>query len=524
MSREKITLSKALCLPMLDIEALVQGRTIAALSSSFRNPSHFLLCPVDVSLNDTQIKSRYRPDFLRSLRTSPKLTNPDNVTIIAWAKSKSCRSYSNQDDLATLSKLTAWSADYLQKSAQIHHKIFLLFLQVHRFPQPLELRMNRPDENTIGRYLSIPGTWSDQNTVPIIEDSVFAIRQKQLVKLSRPAHPALENLQTELVTIRENNLGAMSLDRDLRYFLGWSRATETQLYDSDLSWIQQITPTGCSNKEDDLKQLVRQSWIKLGCKEIISTTEAVGKTQNRLPSRLFDNHLSDADLSFNNPFSITTITIKCRANNHSCVTNEAIQQFAEQLPQQVEEQFTKTDLHDVNHQQLRKSIKILLTKEPLTDQAQQSAKQANINVMRPETLQRLSELKAQYPGAIDLFKLEYYLQMAPHGEDADKKINQFIEATVQQLKIRLAIIEAVKTCMDRTGQTGIETEDICAAYTALTDLSMPKLSIGEVHDILIELSSPVAGYLGRVQSERENEIFYFLRELSVEEANIRLLL
>lgn len=147
-----------------------------------------------------------------------------------------------------------------------------------------------------------------------------------------------------------------------------------------------------------------------------------------------------------------------------------------------------------------------------------------MNVMHPETLQRLTEMKARYPGSIDLLKLKACLQQEPYGEGADEKIGRFIEETFVQLKIRSAVIEAVKLCLENAGQESIGADAVCAAYAALASFGLPNLSMGEVHDVLIELSSPVAGYLGRTQANNGRELFYFLRELYVEDNNLSMVI
>lgn len=42
-----------------------------------------------------------------------------------------------------------------------------------------------------------------------------------------------------------------------------------------------------------------------------------------------------------------------------------------------------------------------------------------------------------------------------------------------------------------------------------------RLSREEFHNILIELSSPLAGYLGREQDADGCDLFYFLRDLAI---------
>ena len=169
----------------------------------------------------------------------------------------------------------------------------------------------------------------------------------------------------------------------------------------------------------------------------------------------------------------------------------------------------------LGRERFSKSVKILFVAGSLTDHAQQVAKGNKMNVMRPKTLQRLTELKARHPGAVDLLKLKTCLQSAPHGEAADDKVNQFVDETFQQLRLRSALIQSVKEYLESTGQEEIGLDTVCGAYSMCSHLNLPTLSVGEVHDLLMELSSPVAGYLGRKKAADGRDVFYFLKDLFV---------
>ncbi len=481
-----IALTTALCLPALDIEALLQGRTIAAISSTFRNPSRFLLCPVDTSLTAARLENRYHTSFLKSLKPAQKAC-PSTMTIRAWARCKTCRIFSEHDNLAALSSLTAWSAEYLYELVQERHKIYVTFLQVYRFDQAIELVVEPPDSSQAGTYIDVPGTWSDQDARSLLSDSTFATRQKQLIQLTPPLHPELHNLQTALVATRENSLGAMALDRDLRYLLGWSRAEETQMCDSDLSWIEQIAQAGNTGNTDEFENLVHKSLLKLGFSNLVHD---LGMQRD-----------DGVDVYCQTPYEVIG---KCKADRQSNVSNLVIKPLV------------MAGSARFQQQQAKPPLKIVFAAGPLTEQAQKSAKGNQMNIIRPDTLQRLTELKARFPGSIDLLSLKRCLQHPPYGEAADEKISQFVEETFRQLKIRAAVIQSVKICLERSGQESVGRDSICAAYASLASFGLSSLSVGEIHDILIELSSPVAGYLGRIQAESDRELFYFLRELRVE--------
>jgi hypothetical protein len=129
------------------------------------------------------------------------------------------------------------------------------------------------------------------------------------------------------------------------------------------------------------------------------------------------------------------------------------------------------------------------------------------------TLQKLVEFKAKYDGAIDLFELKKSFQAG----QIDDKIDGYIQKVEGEIKLRSRIVQAVKKLADM-GTTQPNFERICTQYNAMffTD-NESILHDQEVRDYLIELSSPLAGYLGRVKGNGENgDRFYYLRDLPIE--------
>ncbi len=84
---QQFSIPTALCLPVPDIEALIQGRTIAALPKMFIRPGQrFALYPTDSS-----------------------------VSIKAWAKCELCQILDETKPLDILSKLTIWTPKGLKE-------------------------------------------------------------------------------------------------------------------------------------------------------------------------------------------------------------------------------------------------------------------------------------------------------------------------------------------------------------------------------------------------------------------------
>jgi hypothetical protein len=105
------------------------------------------------------------------------------------------------------------------------------------------------------------------------------------------------------------------------------------------------------------------------------------------------------------------------------------------------------------------------------------------------------------------------LQQAPFGL-ADDKLDSYIDKVNQDINLRSQIVEAVK----QLGEPGSEhlTVEIRVHYNAVfAKEPTSKLDELQVHDLLVELSSPLTGYLGRVKgSDWQRDRFYFLRDLS----------
>ncbi len=94
----------------------------------------------------------------------------------------------------------------------------------------------------------------------------------------------------------------------------------------------------------------------------------------------------------------------------------------------------------------------------------------------------------------------------------DGKIDEYIEKVKQDIKLRSQVIEAVK----KLGELGSHQPTVTETRTQYnsmfaTDINSTLLE-EKVRDLLIELSSPLTGYLGRVD---ESDQFYFLRELEI---------
>jgi hypothetical protein len=78
----------------------------------------------------------------------------------------------------------------------------------------------------------------------------------------------------------------------------------------------------------------------------------------------------------------------------------------------------------------------------------------------------------------------------------------------------LHIIQLVKNYLENSG---IKSAGVEALHSAYFGSHPPQpIKTAEMHEILIELSSPLTGYLGRIKgSDWNSDRFYFLRDLPI---------
>ncbi|GAB4379782.1 MAG: hypothetical protein Kow00121_34630 [Elainellaceae cyanobacterium] len=468
-----VSLSAALCLSNADIEALIQGRMIATLSRTFINSiQSFALCPVDDASDRATVK------------------------IQAWAKFEFCRMYRDSQDLEKLSKLTIWSDEFLQDLLKERHKIFLACLRVYQLSQPIELSGDRIHPSKIGSFIKLPCLLSASKVEPVLSEATFQKRQQQLIKLEPPLHPELEKFQLTVSQFISNNPLAQELEQDIKSFLGWTSSSFYKRVDSDIAWIQTIAEVGNSPDGYKFEKLVRKSLVKLGFSNSLNNPKASLDPEGM-------GGAGGLDVYCDAPYSLVG---ECKATKHETVSNS------------VSAQLIHLGNTHLGTEQFEGAIKVLFVAGKLTDPAQLAALGNRMNVIRPETLQKLVELKSQYPGSINLLELKPCLEQAPFGEQADEKINRFIERVRQQIKLRSDLVKSVKL-LTRPDRTQLEVVEICTCYNLkFASSSSYELSNMGVYELLLELSSPLTGYLGRIQGrELQSDRFYYLRDLTIEE-------
>lgn len=499
-----LSIQTALCLPTPDIEALIQGRLIVALPRMFLRPGQvFALYPVDTA-SQLPYEKYYRTSFLPvannaathqgtllqprqlSLLTQTEqlqlpLLVDETVQVKAIARCEYCEILDNTASLDVLSKLTIWAPEALQEILQQRQNIFLAYLRVYQLPQPLDVPVNLSQKEKLGKFIGLPSSLTLPEANPVLSDNTFTIRKQQLEKRQPPLHEELEELLCALTPI--TNPAALELEQDIQTFLGWRRPLLAASNDMDLSWIHKIASVGNSSDGHSFEKLVRKSLLKLGFTGSGLNPEGAGGA-------------GGMDFYCEYPYPVVG---ECKATK------------SEKVPDSTPAQLLKIGMNHLGKTQYESAVKLIVAAGELNSFAKRTATENGMNVITPETLQKLVELQANYKNSINLLELKECLQQAPFGV-VDEKVNKYIDKINQDIKLRAQLVQLVKKYLENTGY---ERASVDGLHGFVTGVSI-KIQPQELHYILVELSSPLAGYLGRIKGEDwRRDRFYFLRDLLI---------
>jgi hypothetical protein len=484
-----LKLSTLLCLPAPDVRALGVGRSICAISGLFIRPGQkFLLCPTEIIDNDRYLEDCYRSEFQLQAKIAFESLEYDLPEIEYWASCVECTIVDSLDKLTAIESLSIWKKYWLATKIKADGKIFLITLRTYKLVSSFTLPGEIMYQEKIGKFLSLGCESEALNAIPVLEDSVFSRRKEQLDKFIPSAHSALELLQSQVAKLAIDNPIANFLNYDIQSFLEWQQPQRISQLDND--WIDRIEPVGNSSDGNEFEKLVRRSFIYLGFENSLDNIKA-----SLNPDAT--GGAGGIDIYCDSPFSLVG---ECKASKNESVPNSVSAQLIH-----LGNTHLGKDIFD-------RSVKIIFAAGKLTRDAEQAATQNYINIMTPATLQRLVTFKSQYPGAVNLHELEKCLRQESFGQGADDKVNQFIDRLAQDISIRSHIVNIFKNYLDSQQVQEIGIEKFHGVYSSLQ--SLQNYSEQELHEVLIELSSPLSGYLARNKGKDwKEDRFYFLRSL-----------
>jgi hypothetical protein len=481
-----VNIDRAIRLSAPDVEALIQGRMIAAIVwRTFDPGEQYALYPGNVS-GDVPCDRYYRSHFLPIAQKALAQLDSDKVSIKAWARCELCQMVNESESLEALSRLTVWTTEALQQILQQRPFIFVAYLRVYLLPQPLEMPVHPS-----GNFVSLPKSLNVTDTTPVLSESIFAKRRQKLEKLDPPEHPELEELQSALVPFSTTNPKAKQLDAEIKIFLGWSSDKPVKPIKPDLAWINTIAALGNRTKELDTDKSNYQAGTDF---EIVvrDSLEFLGFTIDYAHK----GGAGGLDLLCSKPYPLVG---ECKAGKK--IPNDTAVQLLNLGTLRLKDKET-----------LAKATKLIIGPGVPTTQLMDAAKIHGMAIMNPETLEKLVKLQSKYPNSVDLFKLKEYLKPG----QSDDEVAKYIEQVEQEIQVRSQIIQAVKQlCSDSDFPTVVEIKVQYNATFAPTD---SKLTNESVKDLTIELSSPLTGYLGRIKGENwQSDRFYFLRDLPLDD-------
>lgn len=479
---QSVLLQTALRLPAPDVEALIEGRMIAAMPRLFLNQGRqFALYPADVAINLLLHEQHYRSSFWPIAQTALAQSGSETVLIKAWARCELCQMVNDPESLDALSRLTVWTTEALQQTLLQRSHIFLAHLRVYMLPQPIEVRVHTQDS----QFVPLPYSLTVSKSLPVLSDRLFAQRRRQLENRDPALHPELEELQSAIAQL--NNPSAQQLEHDIKKLLGWASQALPQTSDLQPAWINTIADLGNRSKEQDTGKSNYQAGTDFE-NVVRDSLEFLGFTIDY-------SHKGGAgglDLFCSKPYPLVG---ECKAGKK--IPNDTAVQL-----------LNLGTLRLKSEEQLRKSAKLIVGPGKPTDQLEDAAKVHGMSIINPETLEKLVKLQSQYRNSVDLFKLKDYLKPG----QSDHEVEKYIAQVEKEIRLRSHLVQLVKKHLENTGDKDVVIDTIHGAYV----YSNPpqQLKREEMREILIELSSPLTGYLGRVKgSDWKSDRFYFLRDM-----------
>ena len=481
------TLETALCLPAPELQAIVEGRVVAILSSvSLTQGARFALCPSPTKFSDIPIDNYYQTHFSSLARAALVQAAMPEPKLKYWAECQSCSIIDTPEELNAIAALGIWQPEFLKTWLAQRQLLIIAFLRTYQLPTPV-IETATPK---VGKFIGLSNPIQVHEKFPILDDILFRHRLEQIQAFQISKHPELEALDAALEsTILAANSAVQTFQSNLRQVLGWGTVSVSQVNSPDTDWMNQIAALGERSKELDEGKSNYQAGTDF---EI-----AVRDSLEYLGFKIDYAHRGGAgglDLSCSEPYLLIG---ECKSGKK--IPNDTAVQLLNLGTLRLE---SKTAFNE--------ATKLIIGPGTPTTQLEKAALVHGMAIINPHTLEKLVNLQHKYPGSIDLFELKKHLI---YGR-ADEFVRDYIEKVKSELRLRSFIVNQVRDYLLNAKEHEANIDSLHAVYT----VSNPpkRLNHNEFHDILVELASPLAGHLGRTQSTDGQELFYFLRHLTVD--------
>ncbi len=431
--------------------------TQATIFAALRLPSGVLSSLESGNITAVHAQAFYRPNQDFALFADDSENN--EVKISMWAHFERSQKFFEKDKCDILAARLQVPIESLQNALEQNGFIWLSYLRVYHLPSPIIIK-----NSTKGVFISLEDRIYINELQPVLDDITYEKRKSEVENLEPP-----EPLDVQIQKMLEE--------------VEFQRKMESL---KKLDWIKEITTLGDRSIELEEKKTTYQAGTDF---------ENITKQALQFLGFTIDYaHKGGAgglDLLCLNPYPLFG---ECKAGKS--IPNDTVVQLLNLGTIRNNELFQKTG-----------TVKLIIGSGKPTPQVLDGANVHKMAIINPTSLQKLVELKAKYDGAIDLFELRKYLQAG----QIDGKIDEYIQKVEGEIKLRSHIVNLVKN--NHEEKVGVET--LFGAYP-YSNPPRPIREREELKEILIELSSPLAGYLGRVEENGiKGDRFYFLRDLIV---------
>jgi hypothetical protein len=428
----------------------------ATIFAALRLPSGVLssLESGNITAIHAQSRNRLNQDF--ALCSDDSESN--EVKISVWARCEGSQQFSEKDKCEILATHLQIPIESLQNALEQNGFIWLSYLRVYYLPSPIVIK-----NSTKGVFLALENRIYINKLQPVLDDSNYEKRKREVENLEPP-----EPLDVQIQKMLEE----VELQRKMESL-------------KKLDWIKKITTLGNRSIETDTG---KNNWQAGTDFENIAKQglEFLGFT-------IDESHKGGAgglDLFCSKPYPLTG---ECKAGKS--------------VPSRTTEELLKLGGMRLGIDKFLESKKLIIGAGKINNDVITASHEWKVSIIKAMTLQKLVELKAKYDGAINLFELKEHLQAG----QIDDKIHEYIQKVESEIKLRSYIVKTVKELQDTDSEYPSPIE-IRTHYNAKKQGS--NLSLDFTKEILIELSSPLAGYLGRVKGDGEKgDRFYYLRDL-----------
>jgi hypothetical protein len=480
-----VQLSLSIPCPAFEIELLLQGKLIALLPKMYLKGKSFLLYPLD----DHNPELFYHSEFSKNdVLIVP--SEQSKITIQSWAKCELCERVQSNQSIEQLSQSTVWTYQGLTAYRGQQPHLFVAYLRVYRLLQPIEMDRIHDADDKFGKFMGLNQAIALTGSQPVLsedqfEESVQRLNDRQPLMIRQNSSPSKPN-------VREPDAIAPIQPEPCEPIQAQTPPKPPPLPVPDIIPelinesaspydLSKIADVGNSSEGHAFERLVRQGLLFLGFQNSGDNPKASLDPETT-------GGAGGLDFYADYPYAIVG---ECKATK------------TEKVPDGTPAQLVKLG-HKILKDHYHDCIKLVVAAGELTNAANETASGNQINVLRPETIQRLVDLKRDYPGTINLFELKEILESEPFSEAVDAQINQYIDEIINDIQTRIHIINLVQ--QQHPTSVDVLKGFYLGRYGKVLDPT-------ELHYILVELSSPLAGFLGRKKGKRwQDDQFYFVRE------------